>query len=201
MFVITKVLMLLWYSQLQAAKCPICCWVNKSPLVIPTLPPPPSVDSTSSLPHEPSSPFSPQKKTKGIVHYSDRMSEVSSNPKLTSTSTPKAVLKNSPSKNDHQNFSGDGFNIEKESKVPLDSKSVEKRKTTGKRKITEPLKSERGGVDNPAKKAKGDCMEMSTSGAQRKVVSKGQGKTTVQNPTRSYHHMTRAALASLCTTK
>mmetsp|Transcript_5220 Transcript_5220/g.8602 ORF Transcript_5220/g.8602 Transcript_5220/m.8602 type:complete len:391 (+) Transcript_5220:100-1272(+) len=67
--------------------CPVCSWVNRHPLQ------PPDFLSSTIL----SNRFSPQKKTKGIVHYSDRALELVSSPSLVCTPpAPAVVVKQEP---------------------------------------------------------------------------------------------------------
>ena len=66
----------------QDAKCPICSWVHSDPLQ----PPQHLTSATTSLTTTAvSTHFSPQKKTKGIVHYSDRTHELTHTPSLVSS--------------------------------------------------------------------------------------------------------------------
>lgn len=57
------------------AECPICSWVNSSGKFAKT----PPADFVS---------FSPQKRAKGLVYYSDRIDELQSNPSLAVYSSP-----------------------------------------------------------------------------------------------------------------
>lgn len=64
--------------------CPVCSWVNRHPLQ------PPDFLSSAAI----SSRFTPQKKTKGIVHYSDRALELVSSPSLVCASpAPPVTIK------------------------------------------------------------------------------------------------------------
>mmetsp|Transcript_26136 Transcript_26136/g.26365 ORF Transcript_26136/g.26365 Transcript_26136/m.26365 type:complete len:371 (+) Transcript_26136:93-1205(+) len=101
----------------EAAKCPICSWVNSNTSV------------PDSLHH-----FTPQKPGKGIVFYGDRASELQENPQLAANSpSPSPSQTRSGSVSESQvvrdvSLKDSSFNLESELLTPVTDISVKEEK-------------------------------------------------------------------------
>lgn len=116
----------------QPSDCPICSWVNKDETKY-------SVETISSPDHLKT--FSPTKRAKGLVYYSDRVDEIKGDPTLTSCSPfhsrTTTIVKSENDENDiktslFQEFAMNEEKDEENMKVPI-KVEIKEEKKIGKR--------------------------------------------------------------------